>query len=303
MKKISLLFAAILFFATLHAQDVITLKNGTQLRGTVTDVNLNTVKYQKAGGADTTTYSIAKSDVLVIDYKDGSTLMLNSLTPTDQHNQYGNFLQRTFIDIGGCFNTQFGVKPPYDINNKTKIDFASSVNLGVTVSRRVQLGIELTYQTLNYNSNTSSTIPYVVYSGTPPNLITYTITYLRSNEIMNNQNTYMYVIPNVIITANHHKFTPYAKMGALIIALNKIYINDNSVDYNSSGAVIGVYPYQNTILDNPNVGLYFAGGSTMQLNKHFSIFGEAYVNGTFTDEFTIMNSSAIGINAGIRITL
>jgi hypothetical protein len=303
MKKISLLITGILFFATLHAQDIITLKNGTQLKGKVTDVSITDIKYKKAGSADSTTYVISKSDVLVIDYQDGSTLILNTLTPKDQAKLSENFPQRIFFSIGGCLDFQI----PQNYIYKPKLDFYPNISLGVKVSRRVTFEVEANYQVISYNRSESEPL-LISYQGINSTTEYHSVLSATQYSInsSNSVNTNMFLIPNIIITANQHKFTPYAKMGAILL-LNKTVYSDNSVNYNN-GVITSGTPYESTSTYPINVGILLAGGSTLQLSKHILIFGELYVKGILPTSSTNgllleINAPAFGVNAGLNIAL
>ena len=73
MKRTFLFFA---FFwvnvASLFAQDVITLKNGEDIQGLVLEIGIDDVKYKKFENPNGPSYTLKKSDVLMIRYFNGS---------------------------------------------------------------------------------------------------------------------------------------------------------------------------------------------------------------------------------------
>lgn len=73
MKQYILIFAAMLPL-TLHAQDVITERNGQTIRGKVLAVTPREVSYKLDGNSDGATIVIPKNDVLSISYADGSSM-------------------------------------------------------------------------------------------------------------------------------------------------------------------------------------------------------------------------------------
>jgi hypothetical protein len=71
MKKILLtLFLHFPLFS--FAQDLITLKNGTDIKSKVIEINLSEIKYKKFDNLNGPLFSIAKEDVLIIRYENGT---------------------------------------------------------------------------------------------------------------------------------------------------------------------------------------------------------------------------------------
>ena len=62
---------ALLLASSLHAQDVITLKKGKTIEGKVIEVTPTKVKYKKASNPEGPTYSLAKSEVMHVQYENG----------------------------------------------------------------------------------------------------------------------------------------------------------------------------------------------------------------------------------------
>ena len=83
MKRTFLLFA---FFwisvASSFAQDIITLKNGEDIQGLVLEIGIDDVKYKKFENPNGPSYTLKKSDVLMIRYFNGNTdVFADSPTP------------------------------------------------------------------------------------------------------------------------------------------------------------------------------------------------------------------------------
>ena len=73
MKKVSLLiFLITSSFSICFSQDIISQKNGEDLKAKVLEVNTSEVKYKKHENVDGPTYTILKSEVLSIQYENGS---------------------------------------------------------------------------------------------------------------------------------------------------------------------------------------------------------------------------------------
>ena len=74
MKKIALLTITTLFLlvASLKAQDLIVKTDGTIIKGKISEITDDAVKYKKADNLDGPLYSIAKSSVSAINYENGT---------------------------------------------------------------------------------------------------------------------------------------------------------------------------------------------------------------------------------------
>lgn len=68
-----MLFLSILVFTVSNgiAQDIITNKNGDEIKSKVLEVSQSEIKYKKIGNPSGPTYSIPKSDVFMIKYENG----------------------------------------------------------------------------------------------------------------------------------------------------------------------------------------------------------------------------------------
>lgn len=72
MKKSVLIIAtAVLSSAMVHAQDIITQKDGQEIRAKVLEVNPTEVKYRYYDEIDGATYTVKKSEILLIKYESG----------------------------------------------------------------------------------------------------------------------------------------------------------------------------------------------------------------------------------------
>ena len=72
MKRIlTLIVTAMAFLPTLKAQDVITLKDGTDVNAKILEVSPNEIKYKKYNNPDGPIFTVSKSDVLIVRYENG----------------------------------------------------------------------------------------------------------------------------------------------------------------------------------------------------------------------------------------
>lgn len=72
MNKKWLVLLLILFTALVKAQDLITLKTGEQIKAKVLEVGTDEIKYKKFGVDDSPVYSLKKTDVVIINYQNGT---------------------------------------------------------------------------------------------------------------------------------------------------------------------------------------------------------------------------------------
>lgn len=79
MKKILFLLLCSVSFVC-AAQDMITTKNGEDIKAKVLEITINEIKYKKAENADSPIYTILKSDVLLIRYENGSKDIFNDVS-------------------------------------------------------------------------------------------------------------------------------------------------------------------------------------------------------------------------------
>jgi hypothetical protein len=78
MKKILLLTTCIFIILSFtFSQDIIVLKNGDEIKSKVTEITTNELKYKKFENIDGPSYSIAKSDVFMIKYQNGTKDLFN----------------------------------------------------------------------------------------------------------------------------------------------------------------------------------------------------------------------------------
>ena len=79
MKKIVVVFlSTMLFLNIVKAQDIIYKTDGDEIKAKVLEVS-EVIKYKKADNADGPTYSIAKQDVFMIKYANGTKEMFSAV--------------------------------------------------------------------------------------------------------------------------------------------------------------------------------------------------------------------------------
>jgi len=71
MKRIIVVLACLVFTSIIKAQDIITLIDGTDVQAKVTEVGQSEISYKKYQNLDGPTYTISRSDILMITYENG----------------------------------------------------------------------------------------------------------------------------------------------------------------------------------------------------------------------------------------
>ena len=79
MKKISIVFLLMIWAFTMYAQDVITLRNGSQIQAKVTEISSSEIKYKRFDHLDGPTIVVARSDVHAIAFANGIHEVFNPL--------------------------------------------------------------------------------------------------------------------------------------------------------------------------------------------------------------------------------
>ncbi len=74
---LSVLFALCLFANLAYSQDILYTTAGSKLKGRVTEINLKDIKYKDITNPEGPTYVIAKTDVVLIQYSNGTTEVIN----------------------------------------------------------------------------------------------------------------------------------------------------------------------------------------------------------------------------------
>lgn len=90
MKKIICLLSAVLFCTVfVQAQDLITKKNGEDIKAKILEVNQTEVKYKKFDNLDGPVFTISKSEILIIRYENGTNDVFNTVPNNNYDGAYG----------------------------------------------------------------------------------------------------------------------------------------------------------------------------------------------------------------------
>ena len=85
MKQTTLLLLLLLAAITGYSQDIITKKNGEDIKSKVLEITPTEIKYKKFETPDGATYTIYKNEVLMIRYQDGTKDMFSNQYRSEQN--------------------------------------------------------------------------------------------------------------------------------------------------------------------------------------------------------------------------
>lgn len=130
MRKI-LFFMLLICSANISAQDVIVKKDGSTIISKVLEVNIADIKYKKFSNLNGPTYTISKSDVMAINYKNGEKDVFNNNTSQQSGSSSKDPLQPRMIkrnvaknnsELIESYNVQIGEKEKPSKNDASYID-------------------------------------------------------------------------------------------------------------------------------------------------------------------------------------
>ncbi|MBY0427461.1 MAG: hypothetical protein K2Q22_17630 [Cytophagales bacterium] len=92
-KKLLLISIGLLSVAYAYCQDIIIKKNGDEIKTRVEEISTNEIKYKKFDNLDGPSYSIAKSEVFIIKYSNGTKEVIsnNNSTPVQPTTPANNY--------------------------------------------------------------------------------------------------------------------------------------------------------------------------------------------------------------------
>lgn len=106
-----LLFGILFVAGHAVAQDVITLKDGTDVKAKVIEITTDEVKYKKENYLDGPTYTLSKTAILMIRYKDGDKdIFTNTSRNSNTTSQTATSDEEEILNMGshGFMNLGFG---------------------------------------------------------------------------------------------------------------------------------------------------------------------------------------------------
>ncbi len=127
MKKFSIILALFAGFAiSASAQDIITKKDGTDIQAKILEVTTSEVKYKRFSNLEGPTFSMSKSDILIVRYENGENEVFNNRSReaealNTENEVYPGMHYRDYKDF---YNTAEYVRQPGDPYTPFWIGFA-----------------------------------------------------------------------------------------------------------------------------------------------------------------------------------
>ena len=128
MKRvIFLLLLALLPSLSISAQDIITKKDGTDIAARILEVNIDDIKYKRFSNLEGPTYTIAKSDVLIVRYENGENEVFNDV---NRQSYKANTTQTVvegmkYREYKDFYETKYYVPQPGDPYSRAGVGIAS----------------------------------------------------------------------------------------------------------------------------------------------------------------------------------
>ena len=158
MKNVKIISLLILNLTSIsiYAQDVITLRNGEEIKAKVTEINSSEIKYRRFENLEGPTIIVSRADVFFINYENGTRQIINSNSDTkvSQNNTPQNSVQKketvqpkrdhSVLYVGGVF----GGGP-----SKEELGYMIGINAAVFLKRQIGLGFAVHRQKICYESD------------------------------------------------------------------------------------------------------------------------------------------------------
>ena len=112
MKTIQCLIIAFLFSTRLFSQDTLYTKEGNLLAGKVMEITKDDIKYKRASNPDGPMYVISKSDVVMIEYKNGAKDVFSKPANTNDANTQANNNNNNNLNYSQSGNTVYVTPRP-----------------------------------------------------------------------------------------------------------------------------------------------------------------------------------------------
>jgi hypothetical protein len=170
-----MLLACFIGYQFAFAQDVITLKTGDEIKSKVLEVGTNEIKYKKSDNLDGPSYSVAKSDVFMIKYENGSKDVFSASAISDStkkadkkptYPKYANITQFGYAAGFGSLNYSYSYYDPFtgpitieqEIENTLKIVQLTTIN-AVQINNYFSVGMGLGFHYYTDEGQHAITLP------------------------------------------------------------------------------------------------------------------------------------------------
>lgn len=114
-------FLSINIFTSLWSQDIIIMRDGSEMNAVVTEIGTNEVKYKKFDNRNGPTYSVSKNDIFLIKYQNGEKDIFEETDAKQEaKNEKDSYQQPEYLNIREGFWTGTRVldKNGYELNKQ-----------------------------------------------------------------------------------------------------------------------------------------------------------------------------------------
>lgn len=176
MKKFAIFITLLFVAAGVKAQDVIVLNSGKSIKSKITAVLSFSIEYKEFDSLAGPAYSVNKSDVFVIIFKNGKKEII---TPpptaegkkTTEENEFRSFLKSGTFLLSGSSSLAYSSTTINTREDDASQDFMVKLGLGYFVGNYFMVYTSLGYETMKLNksisSNAAISVGARVYLGSP----------------------------------------------------------------------------------------------------------------------------------------
>ena len=267
-----------MFNISIYAQDVIFKKNGDEIKAKVEEIGSTDIKYKKFENLNGPSYTIAKSEVFIVKYENGTKDIINQIdnTSTEKQKQPSNNddndYKHSYFKIGGGYGLSLTPSDPtYQETYSNKISYKSKsepygngINFGLAYDMFFSkyMGMEIGVSCL-YGDKTKLTNSYA-YGSTSDKL---------SSSIITKQGEMLCLKPSIILTPGFKKVNPYMTFG-LIGGLGRGIEKETDRFFNNSGGAGDVYYFESVYKGGFVLGTASSLGMNISLGKSISCYFE-----------------------------
>lgn len=132
MKKLFLLLMALSCVTILNAQDIITMRDGTEVQAKILEVNPTEIKYKKYNNPDGPVFSVKKNEVLIVKYENGEKDIFTDNQPNNTLNTTEKIVEgMKYNEYRKFYNTKNYNSQPTDPYSRTWAGIASALIPGL----------------------------------------------------------------------------------------------------------------------------------------------------------------------------
>ena len=168
MKKLSILLIATIFsVASAFAQDIITLKNGEDIKALVQEIGEIDVKYKKFDNSNGPNYTLKKSEILIIRYANGTKdIFSEEEKPVEKQDVSISESVSVKNDDNPSTNTNFVLKKKHEIMIDPYVRLNSNTMYQSLEMKLKTLGFCCVYKHIDEQEATPDIVIIVSFAGT-----------------------------------------------------------------------------------------------------------------------------------------